>query len=131
VKKIDLNKTVGIVDNLGVIVGLVLLAAELRQNNEVLEAQSRDAWVDRRAVIPETMALNPELLELLIKAADASEPLPDLERHRVTAFGYRTFAIWEHQFTEMRRGRLSENEVRALQRTIYHSDGNDFGTRMV
>lgn len=68
---------------------------ELRQNNEVLEAQSRDVWVDRRAATRETMALNPDLLELLIKAADATEPLTHIERQRVRAMGMRTFAIWE------------------------------------
>ena len=130
-KNIDWGKSVTLVANVGVIVGLLLLAFELRQNNEVLEAQSRDLWVDRRAAILETMALNPELLELLLKAANTSEPLSNLELRRVRAIGFRTFAIWEHQFSEMQRGRLFESEVMSLQLTNFHTDGNDFGTRMV
>ncbi len=131
VKNIDWGKSVAIVANIGVIFGLVLLAVELNQNNEVLEAQSRDVWVDRRAAILEKMALNPELLELLLKAANTSEPLSNLELRRVRAIGFRTFAIWQHQFTEMRRGRLTESEVMSLQRAVFHTDGNDLGTRLV
>ena len=79
----------------------------------------------------ETMALNPELLELLLKAAEASEPLSELEQQRVWAIGMRTLGVWEHQFNEMMRGRLSEREIISLQQTVYNSDGNDLGTRSV
>ena len=128
-KKFDWGSSVGTLANVGVFAGLVMLAVELNQNNEVLEAQSRDVWVDRRAEILETMALNPELLELLLKAADASEPLSELEQQRVRSIGMRTLGVWEHQFHEMRRGRRSEREIVSLQQTVYNSDGNDFGTR--
>ena len=40
-KKIDLGQTIGIVANVGVIAGLLLLAFELNQNREITEAQTR------------------------------------------------------------------------------------------
>ena len=38
-KKIDLGQTIGILANVGVIAGIVFLAVELRQNNELLATQ--------------------------------------------------------------------------------------------
>ena len=42
-KKIDLGQTITILANVGVIVGIVFLAIELRQNNELLGQQARIA----------------------------------------------------------------------------------------
>ena len=44
-KKIDLGQTFQILANVGVIVGIIFLAVELRQNNEQLRLQSYQAWV--------------------------------------------------------------------------------------
>ena len=40
-KKLDLGQTITILANLGVIAGIVLLAIEMRQNNELLAAQDK------------------------------------------------------------------------------------------
>ncbi len=39
-KKLDLSQTIGILANLGVIAGIVFLGVELRQNNDLLEADA-------------------------------------------------------------------------------------------
>jgi len=44
-KKIDLGQTITILANVGVIVGIIFLAAELRQNNRQLALQSYQALV--------------------------------------------------------------------------------------
>ena len=128
-KKFDLSQAIGIMANVGVIAGIVFLGIELRQNNEVLEAQSRDVWVDRQAGILETMALNPDLFEIMLKGAEHSESLTALERERVRAIGHRTYTIWQHQFDEMSRGRLAESDIMALQKLIFCTGSNDYGTR--
>ena len=38
-KKIDVSQTLGILANIGVIAGIIFLAVELQQNNELLEAE--------------------------------------------------------------------------------------------
>jgi len=127
--KIDLSQAIGILANVGVIAGIVFLSIEVRQNNEVLEAQSRAYWVDHQAHILETMALNPDLLEIMLNGAEHSESLTALERERVRAIGYRTLTIWQHQFDEMRRGRLAESDIMALQKAVFCTSSNDYGTR--
>ena len=42
-KKIDLGQTLGIVANVGVIAGILLLAYELNQNRQMMQAQTRNA----------------------------------------------------------------------------------------
>ena len=40
-KRIDLGKTMTLVANVGMIGGILMLAYELRQNNELMEAEAR------------------------------------------------------------------------------------------
>ncbi len=40
-KKIELGQAIGILANIGVLGGLLLLAFELRQNNELMAAEGR------------------------------------------------------------------------------------------
>lgn len=125
-KKFDLGQTVGLLANLGVIAGIVFLGLELHQNNEVLESQSRDAWVDRQSGILETLALNPELLEVMLKGTADLDSLSNLEYSRYRSIGFRTLIIFEHQFDEMSRGRLEEREIINLQRRVFHARGRSF-----
>jgi hypothetical protein len=78
------------------------------------------------------MALNPELYDVLIRGTDNLDSLTALERARFVAIGCRTLVVWEHQFDEMRRGRLDEADVVSLQRRVFHALGRlgtDLGTR--
>ena len=48
-KKINLGQLIGILANLGVIAGIVFLAFELEQNNQLMEAEARTAGAERGA----------------------------------------------------------------------------------
>lgn len=63
-KKIDLGQTISILANLGVIVGIVFLLLELRQNTKQLELQSYQTWVDANLQIDALMS-DPARSELL------------------------------------------------------------------
>ena len=130
-KKIDLGQRISILANLGVIAGIVFLGIEVRQNNDALNSQSRGAWVDRRVEVTHMLALNPELLGVVMKATKGEEPLTELEQERVRLIGKRTLVVFALQFDEMQLGRLLEDEVRGLQSNVYHSRGNNFGVPRV
>ena len=73
-KKIDLGRTIGMLANLGVIIGIAFLAIEMHQNNQLLSMQARltetQAYVDRTASAGEEfrqLALSAELAELLAR----------------------------------------------------------------
>ena len=59
-KKLDLGQTMTLLANVGVILGIVFLAFELRQNNQQLALQSYQAWVAANLQINASLA-NPEL----------------------------------------------------------------------
>jgi hypothetical protein len=59
-KKIDLAQMMTLLANFGVIVGIVFLAFELRQNNQQLALQSYQAWVAANMQINAAL-MNPEI----------------------------------------------------------------------
>ena len=60
-KKLDLGQTVGILANLGVIAGILFLAIELRQNNQLLRVEAigtvLEAQMSRSELIAENEGL--------------------------------------------------------------------------
>jgi len=68
VKKIDRDRTIQILTNVGVIAGIVFLGLEMHQNNEAMDFQARlerESW--HRAAMARR-AQNPDLIRALAKA---------------------------------------------------------------
>ncbi|MDA0678733.1 MAG: hypothetical protein O3A13_01465 [Proteobacteria bacterium] len=61
----SLSHWIAIGANLGVIAGIVFLAFEIQQNNEMLEAQVRSQRTDNRLRPSELLANNPHLVQAL------------------------------------------------------------------
>ena len=101
----DVGQVVNILANIGVIAGLVFLAFEIRQNNELLAQQSRSISVGQMFSTFERFIENPQLLEL----ADADpETLTPIEQKQRQLMGIRTLAAWEYQWGEWRRGLIDD-----------------------
>ncbi len=104
-KKLDLSQTIGILANLGVIAGIVFLAFEIRQNNDLLAQQSR-------AVALSTYLSTLERFTQLIELRTANpNTLTDVERRRREFLGIRTLVAWEYQWREWRRGLMDEDAL--------------------
>jgi len=109
-KKIDLGQTITILANIGVIAGIVFLALELKQNNELLEAEARQALVDRRISLAQLVASNNELADVVAKAR-AGEDLSPGEQRRLYALNVTIFVGVESQFAEFQRGELELEDL--------------------
>ena len=120
-KKIDLGQTLGTLANLGVIAGIVFLAVELRQNNDLLEAQARESIHERRTGFNLLIATTPELTDIFEKI-DSGEALSTSEASRVEAFNRAVLASWEWQYGEYRRGRLSLSDLALPSWTVGFSN---------
>jgi hypothetical protein len=48
-KKIDRAQAIGVLANLGVIAGIVFLALQIRQGNELLQSEASIAYVEMRS----------------------------------------------------------------------------------
>jgi UDP-N-acetylglucosamine pyrophosphorylase len=98
--KIDLGQTITILANLGVIIGIVLLAVELRQNNELLAAEARRTRAMHMEENYGMLATDSELSSIQYSITSGEE-LTDFEEFRATMFWLRTLTNLEWAYTEM------------------------------
>ena len=109
-KKIDVGQTVGILANIGVIAGILLLAVELNQNNELLKAQARHNQLNTRS-LPFTLILNNEEQLLVNFKAASGETLTAIEQYRYGNWAIVLFQNWEWQYDEFKAGTLAEEDL--------------------
>ena len=114
-KRIDLGKTMTLVANVGVIGGILMLAYELRQNNELMEAQARQVRTSMVIDLWKVAAENGELAELRGRERNGEE-LTDVERQRVDAYVMSVFVMIDWVFQELSANSPEMNQVRAVQR---------------
>lgn len=105
-KNIDLDHTVQVLANFGVIAGILFLAFELHQNNELLEAQARFNHKETRANFLGEFDSNPELARISVKAGSSQQLTPE-EQLQLDAYNDRMFVSWEWEFFESENGRLT------------------------
>jgi hypothetical protein len=117
-KKLELIETISICANVGVILGIVFLALELHQNNELLESQANMQLLDNR-LQGVNQIISIDLLGEAILKSSAGQPLTDLELLKLDNYAYATFSKWEwehRQFTLgfIDAGNLPVNDWRAV-----------------
>ena len=94
-KKIDFAQAATILANVGVIAGIVFLGFELRQNNDLMEADVRATYASMDQTGWGFIIENPEVIEVLIKDRNGEE-LTEAEEHRLNALWMQNLA--QHQF---------------------------------
>lgn len=82
-KKIDPIQLVTLLANIGVIIGIVFLAVEIRQNNDQLSAQTRNTLYELRADIQRDFINNVGGITEIILKERRGEPLTDVEIARL------------------------------------------------
>ena len=103
-KKIDLGQAITILANVGVIAGILFLGIELRQNNELMEAEARRARALSAEEAYRMIAENEALAEMFVKE-ERGEALTDVESQRMRA-------LWLRGLTDLQlaHAELPENE---------------------
>jgi hypothetical protein len=98
-KKLDFGQTIGILANVGVIVGIGILVLEIQQNNALMAAEAR---FNRLAVQTASITLsveNAEFAELQVRSRDGGE-LTTVERFRIGQFWSRVFQNMQWTYLE-------------------------------
>ena len=119
-KKIDLGQTITIFANLGVIAGIVFLAVELRQNNDLLESQARATRTLMRQDYFRDLFSDPALAGLIVKA---SKDLDLTEEEALRLFWLNTSVLtaWWTVYDEYSRGLIEERDLDIEQwRATFH-----------
>ena len=106
-KKIDVGQAVGIFANLGVVAGIVFLAIEIGQNNELMRAAARDAQNDRIRGYVEQVYTTPGLAEIIVKARNGT-PLTDVEDLMLFSRQLRLLRGFEVQYREYAKGAVDD-----------------------
>ncbi len=109
-KNIDLSRVISIVANVGVIAGIVFLAFELRQNNELLISQARSNLVSGRATYQEYIATNAGGIADIITKVRQSE-LSDTERFQLSVHWDLVINNWASMYQEVASGPLHEADI--------------------
>jgi len=81
-KKIDLGQAITILANVGVIAGILFLAIELQQNNDLLSAQARAARIELKTDFEGSVYQSAELAEIIARA-HANDELTEAEEIRL------------------------------------------------
>ena len=102
-KKIDVGQTISIFANLGVVAGIVFLAVEVGQNNELMRAAARDAQYERIRGYVEQVYTTPGLAEIIVKARSGT-PLTDVEDLMLFSRQLRLLRGFEVQYREYTQG---------------------------
>lgn len=102
-KKIDMFKTISLLANLGVIAGIIFLALEVQQNNELMRVSVREAQSERVRHYAEQVYTVPGLAEILVKVENG-EPLTEVERVKFLNRQLRQLRGFEAQWREFVAG---------------------------
>jgi hypothetical protein len=109
-KKFDLGQTISVLANIGVIAGIVFLAFELRQNNELLASQARSNLVSGRATYQTYVATNDGGIADIITKSAKSE-LTSTERFRLNVHWDLVINNWAAMYREVEAGPLEESDI--------------------
>lgn len=104
--KIDVSKVIGNLANVGVVVGLVFLGIELRQNNEAMTATVRASRAASSQGTFSPFFQSAELAEALAHATGR-----DAESILLGAYVNHTFIGWQYTYGEYQAGELDVDDL--------------------
>jgi len=110
-KKIDPGQTITILANIGVIVGIVFLALELGQNQDLMRAQTRNEL--SRTVLDLTQFSSREDVRQATHKANQGERLTWEEEQLVHSWATNTLRFWENMHYQYRQDLYEEQEFQA------------------
>ena len=108
--KLDIEKTLTIINNIGVIVRIIFLAVELQQNNEFLAAESEINLMQNRKYISEVILQDTELVKVFVKIANG-EPLAPADIYRLEAMFNIYMVSFQCDFTQFQEGQISRAQL--------------------
>lgn len=122
-KKPDLGQSINTLANVGVIVGIILLAAELQQNNDLLGAQAR---ATREAVAIDSANIQvttPELWRALMKEENG-DPLSSEEEYLLRTFNWGRLRRLQYVYGEYREELIERADIPTADWRALFSDGS-------
>ena len=115
-KKLDFGQSLGLVANLGVVVGIVLLLVELNQNRDMMRAQIRHDISQELIDQTTRVSDNPELAALLIQdGCGQVTSCESVDDFRIDLYWGGRFRSWESLHYQYRAGLYDETEFESTK----------------
>ena len=115
-KKIDTGQALTIVANLGVIAGIVFLGYELRQNQVVVQAQTRNE-ITRMFVDTSRADISTNMVDIVDRKL-AGESLSSADERRITIWSDIWLTLFENLDYHRREGLYQQEEYEAQYREM-------------
>ena len=112
--KIDLGHTLGILANFGVLLGILLLAYELNQNRQMMQAQIRNSVAETRVNLSALEASSPELTDVILKQ-NSGELLSAKETSNLHSLYEAYWRYRENVYFQYLSGLYDEDEYLSLR----------------
>lgn len=110
-RKVDLGQIIQHTANIGVLLGIVFLAVEIRVNTRAIQAQTRDSISEKEMQLYAWQATNPELARVVVKTRSLGvEALDPVERQMWFGYAEAFFREHENALYQFESGLFSENE---------------------
>ncbi len=107
-----LNRRLTLIANFGVLIGIALLVCEIRQNHEMMRAQTRSEIAANAVDRLDFIAGNRELAEIIVRG-NAGQELDAVDAVRLRFLRFGTFREWENTYYQHRQGLYDEQEYLA------------------
>ena len=103
------NRWLSLAANLGVLIGIILLVAELDQNREMMRAQTRNELSRGVLELLGSLVENKNLADVMVRANNGEELTPTQD-YIFGAQAERVFRYWENVHYQYRQGMYDESE---------------------
>ena len=114
-KPSKMNERLTLIANIAVVIGIVFLALEMRQNTDMMRAQIRDSLTERVNDTNMLLASSPELAAVMANIVAASEGRAATEEdlEAVSFFGYAQAVLraYEDEYFQYQEGLFGEAEM--------------------
>jgi len=113
----QLTERLAVVANLSVVVGIILVAAELRQNTRAVQGQIRDSITEKQMVFAGWIGTNPQAADVFERGREGGYSL--LAPGEETQFTFLVGALlreWENSSYQYEQGLFTEEEFSARKR---------------
>ena len=105
-----LNERLTLIANLSVIVGIVFLAVEMRQNTEAIEAQTRDGITEKQMTYLGWIATSRDLAGVHVRGESGLIELDETERRMYSLLVNGMLREWENSLYQYERGLFTPEE---------------------
>jgi len=107
------NQWLALVANLSVIAGIVFLAAEMRQNTQAIQAQTRDSMTEKQMMWLASVYTNPEVADIYQRGSVEDDLATPMEGFIYAMAVGADFREWENSYYQYERGLFTAEEFEA------------------